>query len=940
MTTASTHHACAAHKAGAAGDFALPGAEKHYPPDLELDPVHLDIDLAVDLADEACAGTVTTTVQARRAGASRLALDAVDFADVAVADPDGHPLTWDYDGQTLVVHWQTPLEAGATRRAAVTYRVAQPTAGLYFSRPSEAYPDAPWWAATDHETERARHWLPCVDQPSARPRLDIRLRADARYTILANGVEVGRTAHDDGTHTVHWRLDHPCPSYLTCFAVGDFVRADDGDFEGRPVAYFACRPHTEADLHRAFGRTRAMLAWMTAKLGTPFPFPKYYQIALPGIGGAMENISLVTWDDQYVLDPVLAHERTRAVDETNLHEMAHSYFGDAVVCRDYAHAWLKESWATYLEHVWFEDTDGDDERAYQFYRDAHAYFAEADGRYKRPIVTREFNSAWQMYDAHLYPGGACRLHTLRCEIGDDAFWSGTRDYVQRYAGHVVETEDFRRVMEAHSGRSLGRFFDQWFHTAGYPSLKVAFRHDAARGEGTFTIEQTQVDPATGGPLFDLATDVGWVADGKLCTQAVRVDRARQTVVVPMPAKPEQVRFDPLGKVLHKLSFNPGEPLLRAQLVGAADVPGRILAGRELAETGKRAAIEAVTAAYAGEPFWGVRVEWATALGKAGAEAAVEGLAAMVLHEHDPRALASVLRAAAGYRDPRIAAAVEARLAGGLPYHATAAAYEALGAQRDGAPIDTLVAAAGTEGYGGFAQAGAFRGLAASRHEDALPLLLDHVGYGATSERSRPAAVAALADIGRVQADKGTRELVVETLVDLLRDPNRRVRSAAVAGLETLRATEAVAALTAYRAPLARQEQVAVDRAVAGIRAGAEPRPAVAEKTVEDLQARLRKLTDRVGDLEARLGLDDGASASASKDGAATAPPAATAAAAAAHEGAPAGTEAWVAGAAAWGHTWGDGDGPAQPDGGSAARGSAPAPGAADPDAAGPAGADR
>ena len=36
--------------------------------------------------------------------------------------------------------------------------------------------------------------------------------------------------------------------------------------------------------------------------------------------------------------------------------MAHSYFGDAVVCRDFAHAWLKESWATYIEHAWLEDT--------------------------------------------------------------------------------------------------------------------------------------------------------------------------------------------------------------------------------------------------------------------------------------------------------------------------------------------------------------------------------------------------------------------------------------------------------------------------------------------------------------------------------------------------------------------------------------------------------
>jgi aminopeptidase N len=161
----------------------------------------------------------------------------------------------------------------------------------------------------------------------------------------------------------------------------------------------------------------------------------------------MENISLVVWDDGAVMDETLAREWTRRIDETNVHEMAHSYFGDAVVCRDYAHAWLKESWATYMEQVWFEDTAGRDEQLYQYYRDAQGYLAEADGRYKRPLVTREFSSSWDMYDAHLYPGGACRLHTLRAEIGDGPFWTAVRDYLRRYAGEVVETEDFRKVME-------------------------------------------------------------------------------------------------------------------------------------------------------------------------------------------------------------------------------------------------------------------------------------------------------------------------------------------------------------------------------------------------------------------------------------------------------------------------------------------------------------
>jgi aminopeptidase N len=863
----SLDHACAERR-HAAGSFTLPGAERHYPPDLELEPVHLAIALQVDLEAQACDGTVTVTVEAQRAGPTELVLDGVAFEELAVREADGRALSWRYDGQKITIDWAEPFGLGERRRVEVGYRVEKPTSGLYFSKPGPEYPDQPWFAATDHETERARHWLACVDLPSARPRLDFFLRADARWTILANGQLVDETHHGDGTKTAHWQLDYPCPSYLTCFVIGDLVRADDGDFEGIPVAYFAPPPHTVEELHRTFGRTREMLAWMTAKLELPFPFPKYFQFALPGFGGAMENISLVSWGDGYVLDETLAREWTRLIDEVNVHELAHSYFGDAVVCRDYAHAWLKESWATYLEQVWFEDTRGRDEQLYQYFRDAQGYFGEADNRYKRPIVTREFNSSWDMYDRHLYPGGACRLHTLRCELGDETFWPAVRDYLRRYAGHVVETDDFRRVLEQHSGRSLGKLFDQWFFMPGYPSLKVTFRYDAKRQEGTFEIEQTQVDAAAGIPVFELSTDVGWVIDGRQHTQPVRLTEARHTVVVPMATEPQAVRFDPLAKVLHKLELNPGDAMLRHQLVAAPDILGRIQAGAELAKTGRRKNIEAIHDACRAEPFWGVRVELAKALGGAGAEAAIEALAELIAWERDPMVIEPLLRAATTYRDARIRAAVAARLQDGLPYRATQAAYELLGAQRDEAPFELLAAAAATPGFGGVAQAGALRALAATRREEALPLLIGHSRYGRIPRPARPAAVAALAELGRVK-ERGLREQAVDRLVDLLRDPERAVQMAAVSGLKALGAREATAALEAFRGPLADQEQVHINRILHDMRQEESPKVIALEAQIEELHEKLRKLRDTVDHLQARVDSDANGAAGGG-DGAGTA----------------------------------------------------------------------
>ncbi len=836
--------------------FTLPGALKHYPPDLEIEPIHTTIDLAVDVAAMTAVGRVTHDVVARRAGPRSLTLHAIDFEEVVVRDVEGAPLDWSYNGREIRLTWRSAFAAAEGRQVEVAYRVTKPASGLFFSQPSDEYPEAPIYAATDHETERARYWLPCVDLPSVRPRLDFHLTAAEGLTILANGALVAEESNGDGTKTAHWRLDYPCPSYLTCFAIGDFARADDEAFGDVPVAYFTTREHSPTDLLRSFGRTPAMLAWLTTKLGRPFPFPKYYQFALPGFGGAMENISLVSWNDAFVCDEALAREWGYLVDQINVHEMAHSFFGDAVVVRDFAHAWLKESWATYAVQCWLEDTAGDDEALYTYYSNARAYFDEADSRYKRPIVTRTFNTSWDMYDRHLYPGGACRLHTLRHLLGDDVFWPAVKDYVARFEGRVVETEDLRRVMEEHSGRSLVAFFDQWFYSPGYPALKVGFKYDAEKSEGAFEIEQTQEDEEAGVPLFSFDLDLAWTVVGRTQIETVHVEDKKHTFLVTMDEDPDQVRIDPGSRVLHKLDFDPGTPRLWAQLRHAPDVPGRIMAGVALAKTRRPANVAAVADAFRREPFWGVRVRLAEALADAGSEAAAQALAQLVTEEQDPQVLPGLLRAAGKYRSRAIAAAVEDRLATGLGYLAQMAAYEALGAQRDMAPFELLASAAATDGYGGFAQSGALRALAATRRKEALAALVAAAAPGATSNRARPAAVGALGDFGKVLDGRG-REVAAETIIDRLRDESPRVRQAAVAALKSLEDARGIPSLLAYREGRPAQEQVAVDRAVAALRAGAKPRAKEREKDLEELHVELRKLKTAVGRLEARVNKDAG-----------------------------------------------------------------------------------
>jgi aminopeptidase N len=834
--------------------FDDPALPEHYPPNLELEPTHLNIDLYISLPARSVGGRVTTTLFARQNGPTTLSLDAVDFEDLSVRDTEDRPLAWQYDGRKLQVTWSEPFAAYESRRLEVAYRVIAPTAGLYFAGPDTVYPQQPAYMISDHETERARHWLPCIDLPNVRTSLDFHLRADARHTLLANGYLVEEKDHGDGTKTAHWRLEQPCPSYLICVAVGEFTRADDGDFvDGDrtiPVAYFAGAEHSAENLLRTFGRTKRMLEWLTQLLDRPYPYPKYYQVALSVNTGAMENISLVAWTDRVVQDAALAREYGWQVDQVNVHEMAHAYFGDAVVCRDFAHAWLKESWATYIEQLWQEEYAGETAADYVYYLHRKDYFDEADNRYQRPIITRRFRSSWDLYDAHLYEGGACRLHMLNHELGTAVFWDAVRDYLKRYEHQVVETDDFRHVLEEHSGKSLGKFFDQWFRTAGFPDLKVEFVYDEVRHEATFTVEQKQVDHDQGKLPFTFTTDVGWVIAGELQTRTVTIEQAHQVVVVPMPEKPEMVRFDPFHKVLHRLDLVVGDRLLRTQLTQAKDVIGRIEAADALAKSAKHANLNAIVDAFIQEEFWGARCEFAEILGNANHATAIEGLAQLIAVEEEPRVLISLLRAAGAYRDQTLSLAIQARLQTGLNPIAAQSAYIALGKQREGAPYERLVTVAhGARDWR--IQSGAFLGLAETRRRDAVPLLRRYAAYGGSPNRARASAVTALGKLGK-NLEKDERLAVAEQLVDLLRDPWRAVQWAAARALGDMHATEAMPALEAFAASLSIQDQAMIERILEGLRKEDKTEGSAVQKQVETLRDKVRTLEQQLQALVARL----------------------------------------------------------------------------------------
>jgi HEAT repeat protein len=219
----------------------------------------------------------------------------------------------------------------------------------------------------------------------------------------------------------------------------------------------------------------------------------------------------------------------------------------------------------------------------------------------------------------------------------------------------------------------------------------------------------------------------------------------------------------------------------------------------------------------------------------------------------PRSLAALFRALGKYRDARVIPLLLARLDEGLPYRATEAAWEALGAQREAAPWERLLAAAAQPGFGGFAQAGALRALGATRRVAALEPLIQALRPGQVPRRVRHAAAEGLGALAATLSDR-PRERAIEALTDALRDPLPKVQLAAARALGHAKAREAEPELEGLAQRLARQDQVKVLRVLRRLHL-LEQEPARSQE-LDQLQERVRKLALQVDELTARAEAKD------------------------------------------------------------------------------------
>ena len=578
----------------------------------QYDVGHYRIRLRFDEEKKAFWGETTITLSPLTENLTTCVLDAETYTVDTVSDGEGRALDFEQLPHQLVVQLSRPYQQGEQVQVNIAYHAqnvqvdseafgmaADYDLGLDFKEETSEHPSL---INTLSFPEGARHWFPCYDHPNDRATSEIIATVRSDYRVLSNGRLVNVTENQSQrTKTFHWSQEQAHPTYLFVLVAGPYVVLEDS-LGSLPIHYWVYEKD-RADALRSFAKTPEIIAFFNRQYGVDYPWAKYDQVTIPGIGGGAESTTAT------VLSQATIHDARADQDFSSqplvAHEVAHHWWGNLVSYRDWSHTWVSEGFATYSEYLYTKHELGEEAGAINLLAKKNRYLEEANNKYVRPIVFDRWRYPNDNFDNHSYAKAATVLNMLRWVTGEQPFAEAINSFLEDHAFQPVSTDDLLSTFERITGQELNWFFQQWFLSPGHPVFEVSYRWEPTTGSVRIRVAQLQ-DTSAGTPVFRSPVVFSIVTGEGKTSHKVWLEHPVEEFELEAAAEPLMVRFDEGNYLLKEWTFQkPLEELLYQ--AGHDDVIGRAWALSQLEEhaTSPPVVLKWIEAAEQ-DPSWYVR----------------------------------------------------------------------------------------------------------------------------------------------------------------------------------------------------------------------------------------------------------------------------------------------------------------------------------------------
>jgi aminopeptidase N len=388
---------------------------------------------------------------------SSIELDLMNTLTVDSVKNANTNYTFSQTTNTVLINFPTTINTGVLDSVSIWYKGVPNNSGFgSFIQDVHAGTPVMW---TLSESYGSRDWWPCKNGINDKAdSIDVFITNPNIYKAASNGLLQSETALPGNKIRAHWKHRYPIASYLVCMAVTNYVTFNNSVQLGAvnlPMLTY-CYPENLAVWQANTPLVLDAMQYYHNTFG-PYPFikEKYGHVQF-GWGGGMEHqtSTFVINTGEYLM----------------AHELAHQWFGDKITCNSWEDIWLNEGFATYLGYSHLEIKYPANSLTYR--KNLINNITSQPGG---TVKVQDTTSLSQIFSGRLsYNKGSYLLFMLRFIVGEDVFFKAMRRYQQDPAltyGNAT-TADFKRNIEAESGKNLTYFFDQWYTGQGFPSYQV------------------------------------------------------------------------------------------------------------------------------------------------------------------------------------------------------------------------------------------------------------------------------------------------------------------------------------------------------------------------------------------------------------------------------------------------------------------------------------
>ena len=201
----------------------------------------------------------------------------------------------------------------------------------------------------------------------------------------------------------------------------------------------------------------------------PYPFDSSGAVAdrAAGVGYALEVQGKPHYSGSFTLgNPSIGVG-------TQLHELAHQWFGNSATLATWGDIWFNEGWANWSDWYWTNQVQGGDDPSVIF-DDLYANTPAEDWEIAPAILDGDPANLFAFFPT--YQRGAMTVQGYREIVGDDRFFGLARDILDDYGYSNISTKQFIAEAKKASGLKgaklalLDQYFQQWLYGQTKPTI--------------------------------------------------------------------------------------------------------------------------------------------------------------------------------------------------------------------------------------------------------------------------------------------------------------------------------------------------------------------------------------------------------------------------------------------------------------------------------------